>query len=371
VKRREIRRVVVALLPLVLIGLLGTRASAGESWGDWPEGKDPKTIGKRIAVNLVERPTYMVGRTGGLQYPEVCTAYGSMRFADTIGDKELLDKLIARYAMIVTDNPTTPDGKTLLQRPVNVDSSVFGIVPFEIYLLNHDEKHLELGKKSADAQWENPREDGLTAQTRFWIDDMFMITSLQLQAYRATKDKTYLDRAAKEMVAYLDKLQQPTGLFYHGEGSEHYWGRGDGWVAVGMAELLMTLPDDHSDRARITDGYKKMMAALLKNQDSDGMWHQLIDDPKSWPETSCTGMFTFAMATGVKKGWLDAKDYKEPSKKAFIALCGYLDDKANLKEVCIGTNKKPDTQYYLDRPRETGNLHGQAAAIWAAWALLD
>ena len=37
----------------------------------------------------------------------------------------------------------------------------------------------------------------------------------------------------------------------------------------------------------------------------------------------------------------------------------------------LGTNKKPDTQYYLDRPRETGNLHGQAAAIWAAWALLD
>ena len=81
-KRREIRRVVAALLPLLLIGLLCARASAGESWGDWPEGKDPKTIGKRIAVNLIERPTYMVGKNGGLQYPEVCTAYGSMRFAD-------------------------------------------------------------------------------------------------------------------------------------------------------------------------------------------------------------------------------------------------------------------------------------------------
>ena len=103
------------------------------------------------------------------------------------------------------------------------------------------------------------------------------------------------------------------------------------------------------------------MAALLKNQDEKGMWHQLIDDPKSWPETSCTGMFTFAMAVGVKHGWLDTADYKEAAKKGFIAMCGYLDDKANLKEVCIGTNKKPDTQYYLDRPRETGNLHGQAA----------
>ena len=77
------------------------------------------------------------------------------------------------------------------------------------------------------------------------------------------------------------------------------------------------------------------------------------------------------MGVGVKKGWLDAAEYKEPAKKGFIGMCKYLEANADLKEVCIGTNKKPDTQYYLDRPRETGNLHGQAAAIWAAWALLD
>ncbi len=370
-KRCALGRVGISVLSLLFIGSICSSLRAESFWGDWPKGTDPKEVGKRIADNLIDRKTYMIGKNGGLQYPEVCTAYGAMRFADATGDKDLLDKLIARYQMIVTDKPETPDGKVIPQKPVNVDSSVFGIVPFEIYLLNHDEKYLELGKKSADAQWADPRDDGLTKQTRFWIDDMFMVTSLQLQAYRATKDKTYLDRGAKEMVAYLDKLQQPSGLFFHGEGSEHYWGRGDGWVAVGMAEMLLTLPEDHPDRPRIVDGYKKMMAALLKNQDSDGMWHQLIDDPKSFPETSCTGMFTFAIATGVKHGWLDAAEYKAPAKKAFIALVGYLDDQANLKEVCIGTNKKPDTQYYLDRPRETGNLHGQAAAIWAACALLD
>ena len=45
---------------------------------------------------------------------------------------------------------------------------------------------------------------------------MYMITILQLQAYRAMGNKVYLDRAALEMVAYLDKLQKPNGLFYHG-----------------------------------------------------------------------------------------------------------------------------------------------------------
>jgi len=48
-----------------------------------------------------------------------------------------------------------------------------------------------------------------------WIDDMFMITAVQVQAYRATGDKKYIERAAKEMVLYLDSLQRPNGLFFH------------------------------------------------------------------------------------------------------------------------------------------------------------
>ncbi len=36
---------------------------------------------------------------------------------------------------------------------------------------------------------------------------MYMITLLQMQAFRATKEKKYLDRAALEMSIYLDTLQ--------------------------------------------------------------------------------------------------------------------------------------------------------------------
>jgi rhamnogalacturonyl hydrolase YesR len=45
-----------------------------------------------------------------------------------------------------------------------------------------------------------------------------------------------------------------------------------------------------------------MMASLLQYQADNGMWRQIIDDSASWPETSSTGMFTFAMITGVKMG---------------------------------------------------------------------
>ena len=113
-----------------------------------------------------------------------------------------------------------------------------------------------------------------------------------------------------------------------------------------------------------------MMATLLKHQDQNGMWHQLIDDPESWPETSCTGMFTFAMITGVQNGWLDRQTYGVAARKAWLALITYLDANADICEVCQGTNKKNDRQYYLDRERITGDMHGQAPVLWCATAFL-
>src|SRR5262249_17877647 len=157
------------------------------------------------------------------------------------------------------------------------------------------------------------------------IDDMFMITILQVQAYRATGDSKYLDRAATEMTAYLDKLQRPNGLFYHAPDAQFYWGRGNGWVAAGMAELLRSLPPTPPLRARIMTGYLTMMKALVALQGPDGMWRQLLDHSEAWPESSATAMFTFAMITGVKNGWLGHKTYGRAARKGWLALVSNLD----------------------------------------------
>jgi len=64
---------------------------------------------------------------------------------------------------------------------------------------------------------------------------------------------------------------------------------------------------------------------------ADGMWRQLIDHPEAWPETSSTGMFTFAMITGVKSGWLDEEIYGPAARKAWLALAGYIDQNADIR----------------------------------------
>ena len=257
-----------------------------------------------------------------------------------------------------------------MPRTDHVDGAVFGQLPLELYLQVRRYQYRAMGLTFADAQWDRPQADGLTPQTRWWIDDMYMITALQLQAYRATGDLKYRERAAAEMIAYLHKLQQPNGLFFHAPDVRYFWGRGDGWVAVGMAEMLRELPANHKLRKPILAAYRKMMATLLTQQAPSGMWRQIIDHPESWEESSSSAMFTYAFVTGVKNGWLAENTYGPAARKAWIALVGYLTTDGDLREVCVGTGKKDDLQYYLDRPRAVGDAHGQAPMLWSATALL-
>lgn len=334
---------------------------------NWPPGTSPQEIGKKVAERFVAGPHTNFGKPEPapyITYPESVCWYGALTFAKLSNDKDLAVRLVKRF------DPLFSEESKLLPVPDHVDRTVFGVVPLQIYIETKEPKYLDLGKSFADKQWDDAQTDGLTSQTRFWIDDMYMITAVQLQAYRATNDAKYLDRAALEMAAYLDKLQQPNGLFYHAPDVPFYWSRGDGWVAAGMAEMLRSLPENHPCRARILEGYHKMMASLLKFQGKDGLWRELIDHPEAWPETSSTAMFTFAMVTGVRNGWLDQKTYGKAARKGWLGINTFLEPNGDLRNVCVGTGKKNDLQYYLDRPRLTGDLHGQAPVLWCATALL-
>lgn len=349
---------------------------AAYDFGPFPKGASPEEVGRRVAENFIPRPHVPSWDDQTIHYAEVCTWYGALTFASVTKDAALRDRLVARF------EPLFREEKQYVPEPNHVDYTVFAAVPLEIYLHNKEQRYLALGEWMAYRQWSEPYGNripkdgraeyakGYSWQTRLWIDDMFMITMAQAQAFRATGNRVYIDRAATEMVYYLDNLQKPNGLFYHAPASAFFWGRGNGWMAAGMAELLRSLPSDNPHRTRILDGYRLMMAALLKHQNAEGMWRQLIDDPETWPETSGTAMFTFAFITGVKEGWLDAATYGPAAKKAWLALTGYLDEQAAIREVCEGTGAGKSRQYYLDRKRITGDLHGQAPTLWCATALL-
>jgi len=382
--RRQPKTIALSLAALVLL-CAAPAARAADHFKNWPAGASPKEVGKRVAENWVARSfefeQMIAAQDGKLRprrqyviYPEICAWYGALTVARLTKDKDLTARLIKEF-----DQFLTPEGDKHVSRQAHVDYSVFGAVPLELYIQTKDRRYLDFGRGFADRQWDKTTPDGITAEARYWVDDMYMMNVLQAQAHRATGDVKYLDRASLATAAYLDKLQQPNGLFFHAADSPFYWGRGNGWYAAGMAELLRSLPKKHPRRARIMQGFKTMMASLLKYQAEDGLWRQLVDRPDVWAETSGTGMFAFALVTGVREGWLDAKTYGPAARKAWLGLVQHLDAESNVREVCIGTNKAfqevgPDLntqlKFYLDRPRKTGDLHGQAPVLWTATALL-
>ena len=375
---------------------------------DLPANADPALVSRRVSEQFLRTrpesycpPGYKgngyndKGYGGGrhVQYSVVSIWVNALECARLRGDQDMERKLIRLY------DDFLPGGakNACCSRPYHVDDTIFGSIPYQIYLFNGDARCLAEGNRYADTQWTPPCEGtikerhaaapevqqrfwegGYTPQTRLWIDDMYMIIAIQSQAYRATGDRKYIERTAKEMCLYLDELQlkegAAKGLFYHAPDVKYVWGRGDGWMAGGMTLVLKHLPEDSPYRPRIMAGYRMMMETLLKYQRADGKWSQLVDrpeDPRNWAESSCTAMFAYAFITGVRRGWLCQAEYGPAARRAWIALCDSLDEYANVPETCCGTGKRDDLQYYFDRTRVHGDPHGQAPMLWCAGALME
>lgn len=240
--------------------------------------------------------------------------------------------------------------------------------------------------------WKKYIDGGYSWQTRLWIDDMFMITALQIQAYLATRDdpsfntdpwwpsksnsqNRYLDRAVREMKLYIEELQGSDGLYWHSPSAQQFWARGNGWMAVGMPQMLQIIediPDYAAEAAILKEEYKNMMKALYIYQKKDeGCWAQLINHTDMWTETSGSAMFTYAFITGVRNGWLDMDTYGLAASRAWKGLVPYLDDNYDLMEVCAGTGTGTTVGHYESRERTTGDTHGQAGMLWCTAALTE
>lgn|SRR6478736_607984 len=302
-----------------------------------------------------------VANLPGDGYKTACEWYGSLGVANFTDNQTLLDSLVTKFDPLKTNFVANMTGGDK-----HVDRYIFGMVPLEIYLQTDDESYLSLGTLVADDQQ-------VTNQTRDAIDDMFMMTILQIQAYRATGDAKYLDFMADIMVTYLSR-QKDNGLFFHNdaEGPVH-WGRGNGWFAAGMAEMMRDLPATAPQYATIEAGYKEMMAGLLPFQSDNGLWYQVInlpDDPANWEESSGSAMFTYAMVAGVRRGILDAATYVPVIDAAWAGLQTKINAQGDVSDICIGTWYKATPQEYMALTKLTGDGHGQAPVLWIAAELL-
>lgn len=219
--------------------------------------------------------------------------------------------------------------------------------------------------------------DGTIARNRphynaVWLDDMFMALPSMAVRSRYANDPKQLDDAAEIAIGFFRRMWMPEKkIFRHGYVEDMTaqpsmaWGRANGWAILTMSQLLDYLPENHPRRAEILKTFQEHAAGLADLQGIDGFWHQLLDHPETYDETSATAIFAYALAHGVNEGWLEPKVYGPIAQLAWEAVASKINDKGEVEDVVVGTGMGFDPAYYAYRPKSVKAAHGYGPAIWA------
>ena len=229
--------------------------------------------------------------------------------------------------------------------------------------------------------------DGTFARTRphyntVWLDDMFMGIPAVAQMGHLSGDFRYYDEAAYQVMSFASRMWVPQArLFRHGwveaspgsSGDFHpafFWGRANGWALLTLCEVLDVLPVNHPDRADILSLLQAHIASLASLQGKDGFWHQLLDHPDTYEETSCTAIYTYCMAHAINSGWVDAQAFGPVVQLAWHAVESAVNNRGQVTGVCVGTGMGFDPAFYAYRPTHPMAAHGYGPVIWAGAEML-
>lgn len=188
-----------------------------------------------------------------------------------------------------------------------------------------------------------------------WADDLYMSVPFLVRYSQFTGDQKYLDDAANQFFGFKKRLFMPEEKimshvydFKYDSKTNVPWGRGNGWVVFSMTELLEVLPEDHPKRNDLIEFLNTLCEGYLALQDYEGMWHQVLNDHESYPETSCTSMFIYAFSRGIRFGWLkNPEKYVKAIYKAWKGISKTsVDSNGNVYGVCRGSEFSFIADYY-------------------------
>jgi unsaturated rhamnogalacturonyl hydrolase len=230
-----------------------------------------------------------------------------------------------------------------------------------------DEHIAKKQKRLADGTLARPR----PVPVALWIDDAYMSIPFLAQMGVLTGERRYFDDAARQVLGMSARLfDGRTNLYDHSwfenapNDARFFWGRGAGWMLMSMAELLSVIPADHPDRGRILEQFQRAVQGVAAVQSGTGMWHQLLDKTDSYLESSATAMFTFAIARGVNRGWIDPA-FAPIAQTGWRALERRVRADGQIEGICVGTTAAYDAVYYYNRPTALNAMQGYGPTLMA------
>ena len=113
-----------------------------------------------------------------------------------------------------------------------------------------------------------------------------------------------------------------------------YWGVGNGWSAAGMTRVIKMLPESMSTEKKMLIGYvRDLIDGCLKYLRADGMFHNVVNKPETFPEVNLSQMMCYSIFRGVAAGYLD-KSYLKPTEIMRKAANDRVDKLGYVHDVC-------------------------------------
>ncbi|MGX7237535.1 glycoside hydrolase family 88/105 protein [Enterococcus phoeniculicola] len=202
-----------------------------------------------------------------------------------------------------------------------------------------------------------------------WVDDLYMSVPFLVRYWEISQNEIYLTDAINQMVFFRKRFFiEENQLMSHiydtrfKQANVLPWSRGNGWVLFSLSELLNKLPATHERRAELLAFYNEFSAGIIAQQDTNGLWHQLLDDKETYYESSSTAMFICALSRGIQKGYLSEELLEKSQQsvmKAWEGLAEYCIDKnGNLYGVCRGSGFSFSREYYHGLGWLLNDAHG-------------
>ena len=230
---------------------------------------------------------------------------------------------------------------------------------------------------------------------QMWLDGLYMAAPFYAEYSRLFNQPAGLEDVAKQF-ALVEKhlVDAKTGLLYHGYDesrtqawankttgqSPNFWDRGIGWYAMALVDVLDYFPANHPQRPALVQALQRLAPALAKYQDpKTGTWSLVMTQEGrqgNYAEASGSSMFVYALAKGVRLGYLDKK-YAAVARKGYDGLLKtFVATEANGALALNGTvsvgglGGKPyrdgSYEYYLTEPLRKNDLKGVGPFILAS-----
>jgi rhamnogalacturonyl hydrolase YesR len=115
---------------------------------------------------------------------------------------------------------------------------------------------------------------------------------------------------------------------------KYFWGVGNGWSAAGVTRVLRALPETmQAEREALISYLQDIIDGCLKHMRTDGLFHNIVDNPQSFVETNLAQMLSYSIYRGIGGGWIN-RTYEEHADRMRAAAHAKVDALGLVQGVC-------------------------------------